>query len=50
MNAMKATKTVPLRNRVTPFGEIVAVPDRGMLMGNSGCLHDVWSVMNRLQK
>jgi hypothetical protein len=30
---------VPLRNRVTPFGEIVAVPGRGLLMGNRGVLH-----------
>jgi len=29
-----------LQNRVTPFGEIVAVPARGTLMGNRGCLHD----------
>ena len=29
-----------LRNRVTPFGEIVAVPARGLLMGNRGVLHD----------
>ena len=29
-----------LRNRVTPFGEIVADPARGTLMGNRGCLHD----------
>ncbi|HEY3063841.1 MAG TPA: hypothetical protein VGL99_33135 [Chloroflexota bacterium] len=31
---------MPLRNRVTPFGEIVAVPGRGLLMGNRGVLHD----------
>jgi hypothetical protein len=30
---------VPLRNRVTPTGEIVADPGRGLLMGNRGCLH-----------
>ena len=29
-----------LRNRVTPFGEIVAVPARGTLMGNRGVLHN----------
>jgi hypothetical protein len=29
-----------MRNRVTPFGEIVAVPDRGTMMGNRGILHD----------
>ena len=31
---------MPLQNRVTPFGEIVAVPERGALMGNRGILHD----------
>jgi hypothetical protein len=31
---------MPLQNRVTPFGEIVAVADRGLLMGNRGILHD----------
>lgn len=32
---------MPLQNRVTPFGEIVADPARGTLMGNrGGCLHD----------
>lgn len=28
-----------LQNRVTPSGEIVADPGRGLLMGNRGCLH-----------
>ncbi len=31
----------PLQNRVTPTGEIVADPGRGLLMGNRGCLHTV---------
>jgi hypothetical protein len=31
---------MPLQNRVTPFGEIVAMPQRGTLMGNRGVLHD----------
>jgi hypothetical protein len=31
---------MPLQNRVTPFGEIVAVPARGALMGNRGIIHD----------
>jgi hypothetical protein len=30
---------MPLQNRVTPAGEIVADPARGLLMGNRGCLH-----------
>lgn len=29
-----------LRNRVTPLGEIVATPERGLFMGNRGRLHD----------
>ena len=29
-----------LQNRVTPFGEIVAVIARGTMMGNRGVLHD----------
>ncbi len=28
------------QNRVTPFGEIVAIPERGTVMGNRGVLHD----------
>jgi hypothetical protein len=31
---------MPRQNRVTPFGEIVAVPERGTMMGNRGVLHD----------
>jgi hypothetical protein len=31
---------MPLQNRVTPFGEIVAIPERGTLMGNRGILHN----------
>ena len=30
---------MPHRNRVTPYGSIVAVPERGTLMGNRGVLH-----------
>lgn len=30
---------MPRQNRVTPFGDIIAVPERGMFMGNRGCLH-----------
>lgn len=31
---------MPLRNRVTPFGELIADPARGLVYGNRGCLHD----------
>ena len=31
---------MPRQNRVDPFGNIIAHPGYGMLMGNRGCLHD----------
>jgi len=31
---------MPLQNRVTPFGEILAIPQRGMFTGNRGIIHD----------
>lgn len=31
---------MPHPNRVTPFGDFVAEPWRGMFTGNRGCLHD----------
>ncbi|MFY9718081.1 MAG: hypothetical protein WAK16_00425, partial [Candidatus Cybelea sp.] len=31
---------MPLQNRVTPFGDVVALPGRGLLMGNRGILHN----------
>jgi hypothetical protein len=30
---------MPLRNRVTPLGEIIATPERGLVYANRGCLH-----------
>jgi len=30
----------PLQNRVTPLGGLVATPDRGLVYGNRGCMHD----------
>lgn len=38
---------MPLQNRVTPFGEIVAEPWRGTLTGNRGCLHDADRCLGR---
>ena len=32
-------RQTPLQNRVTPFGEIVATPERGTFTGNRGCIH-----------
>ena len=31
---------VTLQNRVTPLGDLVAEPGRGLVYGNRGCLHD----------
>jgi hypothetical protein len=31
---------VPLQNRMTPFGEPIAVEARGLVYGNRGCMHD----------
>lgn len=31
---------MPLQNRVTPFGEIIATPERGLFTGNRGIIHD----------
>jgi hypothetical protein len=31
---------MPRQNRVTPLGELIAHPGRGLVYGNRGCLHD----------
>jgi hypothetical protein len=31
---------MPRQNRVTPLGELIAAPARGLVYGNRGCLHD----------
>ncbi len=31
---------MPFQNRVTPTGELIADPARGLVYGNRGCLHD----------
>ncbi len=38
---------MPLRNRVTPLGDLVAVADRGTVFGNRGCLHDAQGRIRR---
>jgi hypothetical protein len=40
---------MPLRNRVTPLGEVVASPERGLVYGNRGCLHDARGAIVRRQ-
>lgn len=38
---------MPQQNRVTPFGDLIATPARGTLMGNRGCLHDSQGAIRR---
>ena len=39
-HASSGRTAMPLQNRVTPFGEIVAISQRGMFTGNRGIIHD----------
>jgi hypothetical protein len=38
---------LPRQNRVTPFGDIVATPERGTFMGNRGALHSAEGQLER---
>jgi hypothetical protein len=38
---------VPLQNRVTPLGDLIADPARGLVYGNRGCLHDARGAVRR---
>lgn len=38
---------MPLRNRVTPLGELIATPERGLVYANRGCLHDAHGQIRR---
>ncbi len=38
---------MPLQNRVDPFGQIIATPERGAWMGNRGLLHDAHQNIRR---
>jgi len=38
---------MPLQNRVTPLGDLVADPARGLVYGNRGCLHDAEGSIRR---
>lgn len=40
---------MPLQNRVTPLSELIATPERGLVYGNRGCLHDDRGVIRRAQ-
>lgn len=38
---------MPFQNRVTPLGELIATPERGLVYGNRGCLHDAHGQIRR---
>ena len=38
---------MPLQNRVTPLGDLVAAPERGLVYGNRGCLHNAQGEIRR---
>ena len=38
---------MPLQNRMTPFGEPIAVASRGLVYGNRGCMHDPHGLIRR---
>jgi hypothetical protein len=38
---------MPLQNRVTPFGDLIAVPEGGLVYGNRGCFHDSYGNIRR---
>jgi hypothetical protein len=38
---------MPRQNRVTPFGEVIATPERGTVFGNRGVLHDAAGSIRR---
>ena len=38
---------MPFQNRVTPLGELIATPERGLVYGNRGRLHDEHGTIRR---
>jgi hypothetical protein len=38
---------MPFQNRVTPLGELIATPERGLVYGNRGRLHDERGIIRR---
>ena len=38
---------MPLQNRVTPLSRLLATPERGLVYGNRGCLHDAEARIRR---
>src|SRR5579863_4495469 len=41
---------MPLQNRVTPFGDLIATPERGTMLGNRGILHNAHKEIIRTSK
>jgi hypothetical protein len=44
---MAGQDRAPRQNRVTPLGELISDPARGLVYGNRGCLHDAHGVVRR---
>lgn len=42
-----SSRPSPLPNRVTPFGEIIAAPQRGLFVGNRGIVHRDYEIRKR---
>lgn len=42
-----SSRPSPLPNRVTPFGEIIATPQRGLFVGNRGIIHHDYKIRKR---
>ncbi len=42
-----SSRPSPLPNRVTPFGDVVATPARGLFVGNRGIIHQGYEVRKR---
>lgn len=38
---------MPRQNRVTPLSDLIAAPERGLVYGNRGCLHDEHGAIRR---
>ncbi|MGN6170598.1 MAG: hypothetical protein ACTHQQ_20895 [Solirubrobacteraceae bacterium] len=38
---------MPRQNRVSPLGDLVSTPERGLVYGNRGCLHDASGQVRR---
>jgi hypothetical protein len=46
-DSCRNNRRMPLRNRVTPLGDVIATPERGLVYGNRGCLHNQAGVVVR---